>query len=149
MRDFGQKNDSFEEKIIDIKRVSKKTKGGNKIAFAVLTVVGNRNGKIGIAVGKAGDIASAIAKSTSRARKKMFQIPFKGLTIPYEVTKKFGASVVLLKPVPKGAGIIAGGSVRKVIYVSGIKDISAKILGSNNKINNVYATVKALKSLSD
>jgi small subunit ribosomal protein S5 len=148
MKNSQLKTDQFEEKIIDIKRVSKKTKGGNKIGFAVLSVVGNREGKIGIAVGKASDTASAIGKSTGKARREMFSINMKGTTIAREITEKFGASVVLLKPAPKGAGIIAGGSVRKVIDVSGIKDISAKILGSSNKINNVYATIKALKALS-
>ncbi|MBU1104920.1 30S ribosomal protein S5 [Candidatus Parcubacteria bacterium] len=139
--------DSFEEKIIEIKRVAKKTKGGNKIAFSVLAVVGNKEGSIGISLGKAGDTASAIAKATSGARRKMFTVPVRQGTIPHEVWAKYSACQVFIKPAPDGAGIIAGGAVRKVLEVAGIKNVSSKMLGSNNKLNNVYAVIKALKSL--
>jgi len=145
--DPRSQKDGFEEKIIEIKRVSKKTKGGNKIAFSVLAVVGNRDGRIGISLGKAGDTASAIAKATSRAKRKMFTVPVVKGTIPHEVWAKFSACEVFIKPAPTGAGIIAGGAVRKVLEVAGIKNISSKMLGSSNKLNNVYAVIKALKSL--
>jgi len=140
--------DAFEEKLIDIRRISKKTKGGNKIAFSVLCVVGNKEGSLGFAMGKASDTALAISKATSKARRSVFPIKLKENTIPHTVQAKYCASKVLLMPAPKGAGIIAGGAVRKLLEVSGIKDISAKMLGSSSKIGNVYATIKALKMLS-
>ncbi|MBW6441684.1 30S ribosomal protein S5 [Patescibacteria group bacterium] len=137
----------IEEKIIEIKRVSKKTKGGNTIGFTVLVVVGNRDGKVGYGYGKARNVADAIKKAMSSAKKKMYNIKYDGKTIAHEVTAKIGASKVLLKPAPEGTGIIAGGSVRIVVDLAGIKDISSKVLGSNNKLLNVRATIKALQKL--
>ena len=137
----------IEEKIIEIKRVSKKTKGGNTIGFTVLVVVGNRDGKVGYGYGKARNVADAIRKAISSAKKKMYNIKYDGKTISHEVTAKIGASKVLLKPAPEGTGIIAGGSVRIVVDLAGIKDISSKVLGSNNKLLNVRSTIKALQKL--
>jgi len=137
----------FEEKIIEIRRVSKKTKGGNAIGFAVLVVVGNRDGKVGFGYGKAQNVADAIGKAVSSAKKKMYLIKMDKKSISHEVSAKVGASKVLLMPAPEGTGVIAGGSVRIVLELAGIKDISSKVLGSNNKLLNVRCAIKALEKL--
>lgn len=137
----------FEEKVIQVNRVSKKTKGGNRIAFSVLMVVGDKKGRVGVGLGKALDVATAIKKGINRAKKYLITVPMKGTTIPYGIKVKLGAAEILLKPAPPGTGIIAGGPVRAVVEAAGIKDIVSKILGSDNKASNVYATIKALKEL--
>ena len=137
----------FEEKIIEIKRVSKKIKGGNTIGFAVLVVVGDRDGRVGYGYGKALNVADAIGKAVSSAKKNTYSVKLAGKTISHQVEAKVGASKVLLKPAPEGAGVIAGGSVRTVLELAGIRDISSKVLGSNNKLLNVRCTLKALKKL--
>ncbi len=137
----------FEEKIIEIKRVSKKIKGGNAIGFSVLVVVGNRDGKVGYGFGKAQNVADAIRKAVASAKKKTYTIKMNGKTIAHEITAKVGASKVLLRPAPEGTGVIAGGSVRVVMELAGIKDISSKVLGSNNKLLNVRCAIKALTEL--
>jgi small subunit ribosomal protein S5 len=140
--------DGFEEQIVQVNRVSKKTKGGNKIGFSVLMVVGDKNGKVGIGLGKAGDVSSAIRKGVTLAKKHVINVPIVNETIPFEFRIKLGAAKVLLKPAPKGSGVIAGGAVRSVVSLSGIKNISSKVLGTNNKASNVYATIEALERLS-
>ena len=137
----------FEEKIIEIKRVSKKIKGGSAIGFSVLVIVGNRDGKVGYGFGKAQNVADAIRKAINSAKKKMYNVKISGKTISHEVTAKIGASKVLLKPAPEGTGVIAGGSVRIVMELAGVKDISSKVLGSNNKLLNVRCAIKALNEL--
>ena len=137
----------FEEKIIEIKRVSKKIKGGSAIGFSVLVVVGNRDGKVGYGFGKAQNVADAIRKAINSAKKKMYDVKISGKTIAHEVTAKVGASKVLLRPAPEGTGIIAGGPVRIVMELAGIKNISSKVLGSNNKLLNVRCAIKALNKL--
>lgn len=137
----------FEEKVIQINRVSKKTKGGNKIGFTALVVVGNKKGKAGVALGKANDVVSAIKKGVRLAKKNLIKVNIVRGTIPHRIESKFGAAKVMLKPAPVGTGIIAGGPVRAVVEVVGIVNIVSKILGSNNKINNVFATFEALKNL--
>ena len=139
--------DEFIEKIAQINRVAKKTKGGNRISFSVLVVVGDKKGKVGVGLGKALDVSGAIKKALSRAKKTMIAVPMKGTTIPHEIRIKKGAAKILLKPAPVGTGIIAGGAVRMVVEAAGIRDIVSKILGSNNKASNVYATMEALKKL--
>ncbi|KKU95911.1 30S ribosomal protein S5 [Candidatus Gottesmanbacteria bacterium RIFCSPLOWO2_01_FULL_48_11] len=135
----------FEEKVIQVNRVSKKTKGGNKIGFSVLMVVGDRKGRVGVGLGGAPDVASAVRKAVVYARKRMITVPMKGTTIPHEVRIKRGAAQVLLKPAPPGTGVIAGGAVRAVVEAAGIRDVVSKILGSKNQASNVYATLEALK----
>lgn len=137
----------YEEKVVQINRVSKKTKGGNRIAFSVLTVAGDKKGKVGVGLGKGDNITSAIQKGLKRAKKYMIDVPMKGTTIPYLVRVKKGAAEILLKPAPPGTGIIAGGAVRVVVEAAGIQNIVAKILGTENKASNVYATMEALKRL--
>lgn len=137
----------LEEKVVQIKRISKKLKGGNRIAFSALTVVGDKKGKVGVGLGKALDVPSAINKSLTYAKKHMITVPMKGSTIPHEVRVKLGAAKIIIKPAPEGSGIIAGGPVRAVVEVAGIRNISSKILGTANKASNVYATIEALKKL--
>lgn len=137
----------FEEKVVQVNRVSKKTKGGNKIGFSVLVVVGDKNGKVGVGLGKAPDVLSAIKKGVKQGRKRLISVPMVERTIPYPIEVKLGAAKVLLKPAPAGTGVIAGGAVRAVVEAAGIKDIYSKILGSSNQASNVYATLEALRHL--
>jgi len=147
MRD-GQYVKEFEETVIEIKRISKKTKGGNTIRFSALVVVGDKKGKVGIGLSKAPDVSSAIRKSIEFAKRKMIQVPIKGTTIPYSVEEKFSAAKVILKPAPPGSGIIAGGPMRVVLEAAGIRDAAGKFLGTSNKASNVYATLKALEAIT-
>ncbi|MBU0578563.1 30S ribosomal protein S5 [Patescibacteria group bacterium] len=142
------KTDAFEEKVIQISRVSKKTKGGNSIGFSVIMVVGDKKGKIGVAKGKAPDVVSAIKKGVRKAKKRMIQVPIDGTTVPFKIFVKKGAAKLLLKPAPKGTGVIAGGPVRAVVEAAGIRDISSKILGTNNQASNAYATFEALQQIA-
>jgi small subunit ribosomal protein S5 len=137
----------FEEKVVQINRVSKKTKGGNRVGFSALVVVGDRKGRVGIGMGKAADVSSAMKKGITYAQKRMVTINMRGTTIPHEVRLKLGAARIILKPAPPGSGVIAGGSVRAVIEAAGVKDVIGKILGTSNKISNVRATFEALKQL--
>lgn len=137
----------FDERVIQVRRVSKKTKGGNKISFSVLVVVGDKKGKVGFALGKAPDVRSAIHKAIKYAKKNMIKVPLKQGTIPHEVRNKYGAAKIILKPAPLGAGIIAGGAIRSVVEVAGVENIVGKILGTKNNLTNVYATMEALKKL--
>jgi len=142
-------DEEFSEKVVQVNRVSKKTTGGNKIGFSILVVVGDKKGKVGVGLGKAADVASAIRKASSYAKKHMVKIPLVRTTIPHEIRIKLGAAKILLKPAPPGTGIRAGGSVRAVVEAAGIKDIVSKILGTDNKASNVYATFAALQKLKE
>jgi len=142
-----QRDTEFDEKMIQVSRVSKKTKGGNNVGFSVLMVVGDRKGRVGVGLGKASDVATAMKKGTKKAKKRMILVPLRGTTIPFKVVAKEGAGIVMLKPAPKGSGIIAGGPVRAVVDAAGIRDISSKILGSSNQASSVYATFEALKQI--
>lgn len=139
----------YEETVVEIKRISKKTQGGNQIRFSALVVVGDKNGKVGVGLSKAPDVSNAIRKSLESAKKRMITVPLKGTTIPYSVLEKNGAAKIFLKPAPRGSGIIAGGPVRVVLEKAGIRDAVAKVLGTNNKTLNVYATLAALRSIAD
>jgi small subunit ribosomal protein S5 len=138
----------FEEKIVQVNRVSKKTKGGNKIGFSVLAVVGDKKGRVGVGLGGAPDVSSAVRKAVSYAKRHLLTVPMKGRTIPYEVRVKRGAARVMLKPAPPGTGVIAGGAIRAVVEAAGIRDVVSKILGSKNQASNVYATMEALRHLT-
>ena len=137
----------YEEKVVQVARVSKKTKGGNQFGFSILVVVGDKKGHVGVGLGKGKDVLSSIRKAVKKAKKNMISVPMDGTTIPFAVHVKIGAAKVLLKPAPKGSGVIAGGSVRSVVEAAGIRDLSAKILGTNNQASNVYATFVALRNM--
>lgn len=137
----------FTEKIVQVNRVSKKTKGGNKIGFSVLVVVGNHAGQVGVGLGKAPEVQAAIAKGVAYAKKHLVTVPMVEGTIPHEIYVKEGAAKLLLKPAFPGTGVIAGGAARAVLEAAGIRDILSKVLGTSNKASNVYATLEALKQL--
>ncbi|MBI2330054.1 30S ribosomal protein S5 [Candidatus Daviesbacteria bacterium] len=137
----------FFERVVQVNRVSKKTKGGDKRSLSVLVVVGDQKGKVGVGLGKAAEVQAAVRKATSYAKKHMIEVPLKGRTIPHTVLVKSGAAQVLLKPAPAGTGVIAGGAVRVVVEAAGIHDIVSKILGTKNQASNVYATLQALGRL--
>ena len=133
--------------MIEIKRVTKVTKGGKNLSFRAVVVVGNGKGKGGFGIGKANEVPEAIRKAVEQARKNMMDIPLKGTTIPHDIESKFGPSKVILKPATKGHGMVAGRTMRAFFDVCGIKDITCKCLGSTNCINVLHATVKALKKI--
>lgn len=137
----------FFERVVQVNRVSKKTKGGDKRSLSVLVVVGDRKGKVGVGLGKAAEVQSAVRKATTYAKKHLIDVPLKGRTIPHQVLVKYGAAQVLLKPAPVGTGVIAGGAVRVVVEAAGVHDVVSKSLGTKNKASNVYATMKALGEL--
>lgn len=137
----------YKEKIVQVNRVSKKTKGGNKIGFSVLMVVGDNKGKVGVGLGKAPDVQSAIRKASTYAKKHLIEVPMHGTTITHPIFIKLGAAKIMLKPASAGTGVIAGGAVRAVVEAAGIRDILSKVLGTSNKASNVYATLAALGSL--
>jgi small subunit ribosomal protein S5 len=143
---IGQQSELI-EKIVTINRVSKVTKGGKKISFSALVVVGDRKGKMGFALGKANEVANAIRKGLSSAKKELFKVPIEGSTITHDVKGKFGAAEVILRPASEGTGIIACGPVRAICEACGIKDILTKSLRSNNPINVIKATIDGLKQL--
>jgi small subunit ribosomal protein S5 len=145
---IDNRQDDFNEKIVQVNRVSKKTKGGNKIGFSALAVVGDGKGKVGVGLGKAPDVSSAIRKGITIAKKKLVEVPIIDGTIPFEFYIKLGAAKILVKPAPPGSGVIAGGAVRSVVTAAGIRNISSKVLGTKNRASNVYATVEALRLLS-
>lgn len=138
----------FDETVVEIKRISKKTKGGNMIRFSALVVVGDKKGKVAVGLSKATSVSDAIRKSIESAKKRMFTVPLRGTTIPYSIREKFSASKILLKPAPPGTGIIAGGPIRVVLEAAGVRDAVGKSLGTKNKASNVYATLKALRVLA-
>lgn len=140
--------EGFEQKIVDLARVTRVMKGGKRLSFRACIAIGNKEGQVGIGVAKGSDVTISINKAVRQAKKNLITVDLvRDGTIPHEIKEKFGAAKILLKPAPKGTGIIAGGVVRIVLELAGIQNISGKILGSKSKINNVKATIKALSNL--
>jgi len=139
---------NFEEKVIQIKRVSKKNSGGNRISFTALVVVGDRAGTVGYAVEKAPRINDAIQKSVNKAKRRATKVKLVDGTLPYDIKVKVGSAVIYAKPAPQGTGLIAGGAVRQVFEYAGVKNASAKVIGTRNKNSNVRAAIELLKQFS-
>ncbi len=137
----------YEQKIVDIARVTRVTAGGKRMRFRACVVLGDKNGMVGYGIGKGADVTLAVAKAVTKAKKKLIKVPLTNETIPHEIKEKFGAACVLIKPAPKGTGIKAGGAPRIVFELAGIPNVVSKILGSKNKINNVKAVFNALQKL--
>lgn len=140
---------NLEEKVVFINRVAKVVKGGRRFRFSAVVVVGDREGHVGMGIGKARDVPEAIRKGVERAKKNLLKVPLRGNTIPHWVLAKFGAAQVLMKPAPPGTGVIAGGGVRMVVESAGIRDIVTKSLGSENVVNVAQAAMVALSQLKD
>lgn len=144
----GREKSEFDQKVLDVARVTRVVAGGRRFSFRATVGVGNHKGKIGVGIGKGQDVSQAVEKAVSQARKNMMVVPLKDGSIPHEVEAKYGAARVLIKPAGKGRGLVAGGSVRLICELVGIENISAKILSkSTNKLNNAMATLDAFKKL--
>ena len=143
-RRFKKEKPEFDQKVIDIARVTRVVKGGKRFSFRTAVVIGNKKGKVGVGVAKGPDMRVATEKAYADAKKNMITVNFKGSTIPYSVYQKLGSAKILMKPAAKGHGIVAGGAVRVVMNFAGISDISSKMLGAKNKLNNARATILAL-----
>lgn len=137
----------FEQKTIDLSRVTRVVAGGKRMRFRATVAIGDQKGRVGVGIAKGSDVSIAIDKACTAAKKNMITIPIVDETIPHQVLIKHGAARVLIKPAPKGSGVIAGGPVRIIMELAGVKNVVGKILGSPNKINNVYALLLALRSL--
>lgn len=144
---FKREEQEFEQKIVDLARVTRVMAGGKRLRFRATVVVGDKKSRISIGVGKGADVSLAISKAVAIAKKNMINTPIFQDTIPCEIKEKYGAAVVFLKPAKQGTGIIAGGAVRTVLELSGLQNVVSKIYGSKNKINNVKATIRALKRI--
>ena len=148
-RDDAEEREELDERVVHIARTAKVMKGGRRFAFRVVVVVGDRQGSVGMGVGKAREVPEAIRKGIDRARRSMCRIPLVGSTIPHAVLSEYSAAKVLIKPASPGTGVIAGGGARAVLEAAGVKDVLTKSLGSANVLNVVQATIKALNSLKD
>lgn len=139
--------DEFEQRIIDLARVTRVVSGGKRMSFRACVAIGNKSGKVGIGLAKGADVTMAVSKAANQARKNIVMVPIVNETIPHDILCKFGASKMILKPARSGHGAIAGGPVKVILELAGIKNISSKILGANNKVNNSFCALEALRKL--
>ncbi len=139
--------DDFEQRILEVARVTRVMAGGKRMSFRACVAVGDKKGNIGVGLGKGADVTMAVNKAVNRAKKTMIRVPIVKETIPHEIRQKFGAALVLLKPAGLGKGVIAGGVVRPILDLAGVKNATSKIIGSNNKINNAQCVILALSAL--
>jgi len=139
----------FEEQVIQIDRVTKVVKGGRRLRFRATVAIGNKKGKVGIGIGKSNEVTGAIQKGIAKAKKDLIIVPLDGNTIPHDINNKFKSSKILLLPAAPGTGLIAGGTIRKVLELAGVKDILSKSFGTTNKVNNTKGTIEALKALRE
>jgi small subunit ribosomal protein S5 len=137
----------FEERVIQIDRVTRVVKGGRRMRFRATVVVGNKSGKVGVGIDKGNEVMTAVQKAVARAKRNMIDIELKNTTIAHETSARKSGAYVFLKPASEGTGVIAGGAVRAVLEAAGVRDILSKMIGSNSKINNAYATILALGNL--
>lgn len=147
-RNIELKRDEFQDRVLDIRRVTRVTAGGKRFRFRAIVIVGDERGRVGVGVAKGRDVAQAVQKGRVAAKKNVITVPLKGRSIPHEVEAKFSAARVRLKPANEGHGLVAGGAVRGVLSLAGVKDVTAKCLGRTpNKLTNALATIEALKQL--
>ncbi|MCU0679858.1 MAG: 30S ribosomal protein S5 [Planctomycetes bacterium] len=146
-RNGDEPRDEFEQRILDLARVTRVVAGGKKMNFRACVVIGNKKGKVAVALGKGADVTLAVNKAVNQAKKHLINVPLINDTIPHDVYMKDGAAKMLLKPAKKGKGVIAGGVVRIILDLAGVKNIISKILGTNNKVSNAHCTIAALSSL--
>lgn len=148
-REFEARDKEWEQKIVDLARVTRVTAGGKRMRFRACILIGNKKGQVGVGVAKGADVSIAVNKATNQAHKNIIDVPIvKHGTLPHHIIMKYKAAIVMLKPAPKGSGIIAGGVVRQVLELAGVSDAVSKVMGSKNKINNVRATLDALSKLN-
>jgi len=150
-RSFGAHREpkEFEERVIEVRRVARTVKGGRRIRFRALVVIGNKKGKVGMGIAKANDVAEAVKKAVAQAKKTLIEVTIINGTIPYEVISKHGGAVVMLKPAASGTSIVAGGAVRAIAELAGITDLLSKMMGSSSKVNNITATLKAFSTFDN
>jgi small subunit ribosomal protein S5 len=137
----------FDQKVVEVKRVTRVTGGGKRMRFRALIVIGDHKGKVGIGLRKGNDVAEAVNKAVNQAKKNMITLPLVNDTIPHEIKLKYKSSKIIMLPARPGTGVIAGGAVRSVLDMAGVKNVISKMLGSNNKVNNVRATFEAFKAM--
>lgn len=142
-----EKSDEYDQQIIDLARVTRVMAGGKRMRFRACVAVGNKKGEIAIGLAKGADVAIAVNKAVNKAKKNIIKVPIVNNTIPHEILQKYGAAKILFKPARKGRGVIAGGAVRVILELAGVKNVTSKILGTNNKVNNVKCAIEALKNL--
>jgi len=147
-KEVSSKNEEFESKLLDLSRVERMTSGGRRLRFRAVVVVGDKAGKVGVETAKSNDVSQAIDKATKKAKKRMITVPMINGTIPHQTVAEFDAASVILRPQIEGRGLVAGGTVRIICLLAGIKNISAKSISrTSNKLNNAKATIKALEKL--